>query len=113
MKTKAIEKDTLDLVLMALFPENRLVCKVSLAKGLRVSDVLTLKPSDLRTSRPTVTDSKTKKRHRVNLPADIYAELQKVCGKNWVFEGRSDIHKHRTRQAVYKDIQRAAGALRL
>jgi site-specific recombinase XerD len=34
--------------------------------------------------------------------------LKKQCGSKYVFEGRDDYRKHRTRQAVYYDLKKAA-----
>ena len=98
-------------VLSALMPENRLAFRVSLHTGLRISDVLSLKPEQLK-PQFWITEQKTGKRRRVNLPAPLLEDLRKNAGKHWVFPGR-DPKKHRTRQAVWKDIKRAAEAFRL
>jgi site-specific recombinase XerD len=59
-----------------------------------------------------VTESKTQKRRRVNLKKDLLEEVKKQAGKEWVFPGRDGV-KHRTRQAVWADVKRAAKAFRL
>lgn len=99
-------------VLSCLMPENRLAMRVCLHTGLRISDVLTLKPEQLK---PVfwIQEAKTGKRRRVGLPAPLLADLQKNAGKYWVFQGRNDPKKHRTRQAVWRDVKRAAEAFRL
>lgn len=93
-------------------PENRLAVRVSLHTGLRISDVLCLKPEQLK-PQFWVIESKTGKRKRVNLPGPLLEDLQHNSGKYWVFPGRNDPKKHRTRQAVWHDIKRAAAAFRL
>jgi integrase len=100
-----------DHVLAALMPENRLAFRVSLHTGLRISDVLELRPEQLK-AQFWIVEKKTGKRRRVNLPAALLEDLRKNAGKYWVFPGR-DPKKHRTRQAVWKDIKRAAEAFRL
>jgi integrase len=40
-------------------------------------------------------------------------KLKKISGRVYVFEGRNDENSHRTRQAVWKDIKRAAAAFRV
>lgn len=60
-----------------------------------------------------VVERKTKKRKRVNLPKKLFEELRKQAGKVWVFESPRDWQKHRSRQAVWYDVKRAAKAFRL
>lgn len=108
-----VNDDVLDLVLRVMMPENRLAIDVSLATGLRISDVLSLKTADIEKSpRPTVRDSKTGKSHRIYIPAELRREMLALAGANYVFEGRLDPNKHRTRQAVYKDMEHAASVVK-
>lgn len=75
--------------------------------GLRVGDCLALKTAELR-YRMTVREAKTGKTRRITIPRELLEELQQHAGRIWVFEGRTDWRKHRTRQAVYKDVKRVA-----
>ena len=94
-------------------PDNRLVCLVMLRTGLRVSDVLALKTAQLARSF-WVTEQKTGKRKHVGLPDDLIAEIKsRALGSVWAFPSPRNPEKHRTRQAVWKDIDRAAKAFRL
>lgn len=102
----------LEHILAALMPPNRLALEVSLATGLRISDVLNLRTADLR-SPMQVRELKTGKRRRITLKRALLDSLLSQAGKIWVFEGRRDYRKHRTRQAVYKDLIRAAHLFRL
>ncbi len=113
MRTKAIGNDTLDTVLRLLTSPNELACRVSLATGLRIGDVLSLRSSVLLHESFTVTESKTGKRRKIRLPELLREALAHQSGRVYVFEGRCSMYKHRTRQAVYKDIKRAAKACRL
>lgn len=112
LRSDWVNDDIMSHILSALMLENRLAILVSLCTGLRIDDVLSLKTSQL-AERFTVTESKTKKRRTIRLSASLLDELLKVSGKIWVFEGRCDARKHRTRQAVYKDIKRACKAFRV
>lgn len=85
--------------------------RVCLHTGLRVSDVLQLKPEQLK-PHFWITEQKTGKRRQIGFPAQLLADLLDNSGKWWVFPGREP-RKHRTRQAVWKDVKRAAAALRL
>jgi len=93
-------------------PTNALVCEVCLATGLRIDDVLSIRTKEL-AQRMTITEQKTKKKKRVFLSADLYRRLLEQAGKYFVFEHRDDVRKHRTRQAVYSDLKRAAHCFRL
>lgn len=111
MKTEYLLSREVDNVLAALTPENALVMRVALHTGLRVGDVLSLK-TDRLAPRFWVTEGKTGKRRQVGLPEPLLSDLKKAAGDTWVFPGRSP-EKHRTRQAVWKDVKRAARAMRL
>lgn len=99
------------MVLSALTPENRLVMRTALVTGLRVGDVLALKPERLK-PHFWVTEQKTGKARQVGLPEPLLSDLKRAAGEHWVFPGR-DPRKHRSRQAVWKDVKRAAKAFRL
>jgi len=98
-------------ILALLTKPNELVMRSSLATGLRIGDVLAFRPPVKRQF--WITEMKTKKRRRVNLPQKLVDELNRQAGRVWVFEGRNDAKKHRTRQAVWRDVRRAAEAFRL
>lgn len=108
MRSSYIKPGPLGLVLAALMPENRLVMEVMLATGLRVGDVLTLRTEQVKRQRFTVKEQKTGKTRRVYIPAALQLRILGQAGRLWAFEGRNDWRKHRTRQAVYKDVKRAA-----
>jgi integrase len=98
-------------VLAALTPSNRLIMRVCLHTGLRVGDVLKLKTEQIK-PRFWITESKTGKRRLVGLPGPLLAELRRQAGPEYVFTGRGG-RGRRTRQAVWKDVKRAAKAFRL
>lgn len=104
-----------DRVLALLTPDNRLAVRVCLQTGLRIGDVLALRRSDLaKGPQFWITEAKTGKRRRVQLPHALHAELLATCGDVWAFPSRyGDDHGHRTRQAVWRDLKRAQKALRL
>lgn len=112
-KTSALSMDSLEAVLTLLTPQNALACRVSLATGLRIGDVLALRTTALEKETCTITESKTGKRKKIQLPRSLRLAVLSYAGKVWAFPGRLSEEKHRTRQAVYKDIQRAAAALRI
>lgn len=112
MRTDYLERTQLLHILAALMPANRLVLEVSLTTGLRLSDCLNLRTKDLK-QRFTVRELKTGKNRQIRLSNDLLDSLLAQAGKIYVFEGRIDPRKHRTRQAVWADIHRAATLFRL
>lgn len=111
MQTKYLLAAEVDRVLAALTPSNRLVLRVMLHTGLRVTDVLRLKPEQLK-RRVWITECKTGKRRLIGFPADLLHDLKDHAGKHWVFPARNGT-SHRTRQAVWSDVKRAAKAFRI
>ena len=111
MRTEYLIDREVERVLDLLTYENRLVMRTLLHTGLRISDVLQLRPEQLKPNF-WVTEQKTGKRKQVGLPEPLLSDLRASAGRTWVFAG-TDPAKHRTRQAVWKDVKRAAAALRL
>lgn len=85
--------------------------RAALATGLRISDVLNLKTAQLK-PHFWVTEMKTGKRRQVGLPEPLLSDIKNQAGEEWAFPGR-DGKKPRTRQAVWKDVKRAAKSFRL
>ena len=112
MRSEWMIHSQVEHVLAALTPANRLVMRVCLHTGLRLSDVLELKTAALGPSM-WVTEKKTGKRKQVGLPKPLLYAVKEQAGKEWAFPGRLDQSKHRTRQAVWADVKRAAKAFRM
>lgn len=108
MRTEWIPKGEMQHLLAALSPENRLACEISLATGLRVNDILALKPDQVRRQRFTIREEKTGKTKLVRLPSDLVKRCLACSGQHFVFEHRLNGRKHRTRQAVFKDLKRVS-----
>lgn len=111
MRTEYLLEKEVEQVLDLLTLENRLVMRVCLHTGLRVGDVLQLRTAQLKHNF-WITEQKTGKRRQVGLPGPLLEDLRDSAGDPWVFPG-ADPQKHRTRQAVWKDVKRAARAARL
>lgn len=111
MTTDYLLRREMDHVLAALTPSNRLVCQVCLHTGLRVGDVLELRTEQLG-RQFWIVEAKTGKRRRVNLTDDLLGRIRVQAGPVWAFPGTKP-GKHRTRQAVWADVKRAAKAFRI
>lgn len=112
LKSQYIPKGDMEHILASLMPENRLACEVSLATGLRIGDVLSLTRSQIEKQRFTIKEQKTGKTRSVYLPNELWQRCLKNCGRLYLFEHRLNSRKHRTRQAVFKDLKRSATLFR-
>lgn len=115
MRTEWICSEEMAHLLAALTYENRLACEVSLRTGLRIGDVLSLTRRNIfgNSGRFTIKEQKTGKPRRVYIPKDLLENLRGICGRYYVFSNRINEREHRTRQAVFKDLKRAAKAFRI
>ena len=113
MRTDWVCNDDFKVILRLLTPANRLAIEISLRYGMRISDILSLKRNDVIKGDFTYKEMKTSKRRRIKLCKSLQERLLAQSGKIYCFEHRLDNKRHRTRQAVWKDIKRAAKALRL
>jgi integrase len=87
--------------------ENALALRLSLETGMRVGDVVALKTENLIGNAVSFIAQKTSKSATCEISKDLARRLKTISGKEWVFVGR-DGKKHRTRQAVYKDLKNVA-----
>lgn len=111
LKTEYLFNREVERVLAALMPQNQLIMRVILRNGMRLSDVLELKTEDLKLS-GWYTEKKTGKRRRFGLDAALLADIRAQAGPVWAFPGRKP-GTHKSRQAVWADVKRAAKAFRL
>lgn len=112
MTTEYLMRREMEHVFAALTPANRLVCQVAVHTGLRVGDVLAIPTAKLG-RQFWVTERKTGKRKRVNLPQTLVDDIRAQAGPVWAFPGARSPDKPRTRQAVWADVKRAAKAFRM
>lgn len=113
MRTDYIDGQDLDLALALLLPQNRLICELALSTGLRIGDVVALRSEQLR-PRPTIKEAKTGKTRRIYIQADLLRRIKAQAGPEWAFPGRPGSQLgHKSRQAVWHDLKRAARAARL
>lgn len=113
MRADYIPTPIIKSILTALMPENRLALQTSIITGIRISDVLNLKTEQVRKQRFTIREQKTGKAKRIFLPRKLQDELLSYSGSIYVFENRLNGRRHRTRQAVFKDLKRVAKAFHL
>lgn len=117
MRTDYLEKGIFQDLLGSLTEENRLVLRWMILSGMRITDALEMTWQEISLpchgGGPLVyTERKTGKTRTVTLPLSLCEEMQERQKfvwrfSPWVFPGR-DPRKHRTRQAVWKDLKNAA-----
>lgn len=93
--------------------KNALALRVSLETGLRIDDVLKLAPNDLKGRTIKGKAEKTGKPFKKVLSKDLANRLKEIGDSRFIFTHRTDPKKHRTRQAVWKDVKKAAKLLKL
>ena len=111
MTTEYLLNREIERVLAALMPQNRLIMRVILRNGMRITDVLELRTEQLALSGWYI-EKKTGKRRRFGLDKQLLEDIRAQAGPVWAFPGR-DGRSHKTRQAVWHDVKRAARAFRL
>lgn len=92
--------------------ENTLILRVSLETGMRVGDILQLRPDQLKGRTIRYTAEKTGKAGRAVISQDLANRLREIGGEFYIFPKRGDRHDHRRRQTVWKDVKKAVAALR-
>lgn len=112
LKSDYLDREFVEHCLYALTPANRLACELCLQSGLRIDDALSLRTEQL-APRVTVIEHKTKKKKTFYIKKDLLEALKQQAGSIYVFEHRDDKNRHRTRQAVFMDLKRAAKAFRI
>ena len=110
MRTRSLHESEVVRLLAAMQWQNALAVRVSLETGLRIGDVLKLMRTDLNGCVITYTASKTGKQGRVTVSETLARDLRANANLTWLFPGRWQKHPL-TRQAVWKDMKRAASVL--
>lgn len=114
MRTSYIDFSELEHLFAVLMPANALVLRVSLETGLRIGDCCALTTAQVKRQRFTVHEQKTGKSKRCYLSKGLASDILKQAGRVYAFPHRLEpTTRHRTRQAVYADLKRAARAFRI
>lgn len=112
-RSQWLPREYVEHILAGMYLENRLALIVSERYGCRIGDVLNMKTSDLDKDIWSYREQKTAKRRRVKLALNLRKDLMSISGRIYVFEHRLSCFKHRTRQAVFKDLKRVAKVYRV
>ena len=114
-----MDTDALSALLWSLTTPNKIACEIALATGWRIEDVLCLTVEQVERARQlnrhpiTIIEKKTGKKSTRYFSSKMLAKMEIIKGRYYIFEGANDWRKHRTRQAVYLDLKRAAKRLNI
>ena len=115
MRSGYVAPDDFKRLATRLQPANLLAVRIAAQTGLRIDDVLSLRIEKLKV-RVTVTERKTGNKRRVYIGKKLLKDIFDFVGrkrKGFIFPHRFDPERHRTRQAVFKDIKKQAESLGL
>lgn len=108
MRTVWLPQGVFDMLLKALTLPNRVCLRICERHGCRVGDVLSMKADVPLKPKWSYREQKTGKRRVVTLTQKERQLCRLISGRVYVFENRLNPLKHRTRQAVWKDIHKVA-----
>lgn len=108
MRTDYLNPQLYNRLYTVMTYENVLALRVSLETGLRIDDVLSLRHEQLtgRTLRGTA--EKTDKAFKKVISQDLSNRLRNLGEKGYIFKHRTRANAHRTRQAVWANMKKAA-----
>lgn len=120
MTSGYVDERTLYLLLHALMPENAFALLLMECTGMRIGDCLSLKREQFANATVegdfymlSYIEQKTGKQRLVAVHKDRWRALMDRPAKGeWLFPGR-DPRRHRTRQTVFKDLQRVCKLFRI
>lgn len=115
MRSGYVSPDDFERLATRLQPANLLAVRIAAQTGLRIDDVLSLRIEKLKV-RVTVTERKTGNKRRVYIGKKLLKDIFDFVGRKregFIFPHRLDPERHRTRQAVFKDIKKQAESLGL
>lgn len=111
MRTDYLNPDLYNRLYSVMTYENVLALRISLETGLRIDDVLSLRGEQLigRTIRGVA--EKTGKPFKKVISADLAKRLHQIGRIGYIFPHRTKPGEHRTRQAVWANMKKAADVM--
>lgn len=110
MRSEYVENEAFSFIFSAMKYDNALIMRTCLETGLRVGDVCALPCEALQGQTIRYKAQKTGKFGSVQISADLANRLRREHGK-WLFPSPRNLTKHRTRQAVWRDMRLACAKL--
>ena len=112
MKSEYISSKNWKIIFQHLDYVDAVALRLALFTGLRINDVLTLKPANLSDDGVlTCVQSKTKKPFKKRLPKEILRSVRMISSNRWLFPSWRDDWAHINRSTVYRHLQDARSEL--
>lgn len=109
MKSDYIKLSVYNRIFNYMQYENALCLRLCLETGLRVGDALKVKAEDIDGRTISYVAEKTGKAGKKVITQRLANDLKRLAGgSGYCFKGRFGGKKHRTRQAVWNDVKKAA-----
>ena len=109
MRTDYLNPQLYNRLYAVMTYDNVLAMRIALETGLRIDDVLSLRYEQIKGRTVRGTAEKTGKEFKKVLSADLAKRLQLEKGKKgYIFPHRTKPNAHRTRQAVWANMKKAA-----
>ena len=109
MRTDYLNPQLYNRLYAVMTYDNVLALRIALETGLRIDDVLSLRYEQIKGRTVRGTAEKTGKEFKKVLSADLAKRLQLEKGKKgYLFPHRTKPNAHRTRQAVWANMKKAA-----
>lgn len=112
MRSDYVKSSALRILINSMRLENGIAMRVALETGLRIGDILKLRPCDLNGCKLAYVAAKTGKKGVKTISKSLAGDLRRIQGREWIFEGRTGSKTgHRTRQSVYTDLKKCCKLL--
>lgn len=111
MRTDYLNPQIYNRLYAVMTYDNVLALRVSLETGLRIDDVLSIRTEQIKGRTIRGIAEKTGKPYKKAISADLSSRLRSLNRQGYIFPHRTKKNAHRTRQAVWANMKKAADIL--
>lgn len=111
MRTDYLNPQIYNRLYAVMTYDNVLALRISLETGLRIDDVLSIRTEQIKGRTIRGTAEKTGKPYKKAISADLASRLRSLNRQGYIFPHRTKKNAHRTRQAVWANMKKAADLL--
>lgn len=111
MRTDYLNPQLYNRLYAVMTYDNVLALRISLETGLRIDDVLSIRTEQIRGRTIRGIAEKTGKPYKKVISNDLASRLRALNRQGYIFPHRTKKNAHRTRQAVWSNMKKAADLL--
>ena len=111
MRTDYLNPQIYNRLYAVMTYDNVLALRISLETGLRIDDVLSIRTEQIKGRTIRGIAEKTGKPYKKAISADLASRLRSLNRQGYIFPHRTKKNAHRTRQAVWSNMKKAADLL--